>query len=390
MKVTAVRAVALSAPYARPIMDAVHYIPARNALLVLVDTDAGLTGIGEAAAFGAPLCVARVVVEQELAPWIVGEDPLQIERLWQRMYQRAHQHGRRGLVVAGISGLDVALWDLLGKAHGVPLWCLLGAYRDRVPAYASGGFYAPGKGPEALAEEMAGYARRGFRYMKMKVGRNPEVPMNILREMPEPNLAAVTLDEDIRRVEAVRKAVGRDVKIMVDANNAWTAAVATQMARAFEGPGVYWFEEPVPTDDVAGSAEVAAHTPIPVAGYETEQTVYGFRELIARRAVDIVQPDVIWSGGITECRRIAALAYAHGLPCIPHNFSSAVSLAANLHFIASIPNGHLLEFDQNPNPLRDELLAERFEADAQGTVHVPDQPGLGIDLHPDTLERYAV
>lgn len=390
MKVTAIRAVPLSAPYARPIMDAVHYIPARSALLVLVDTDAGLTGIGEAAAFGAPLDVARAVVEQGLAPWIVGEDPLQIERLWQRMFQRAHQHGRRGLLVAGISGLDVALWDLLGKAHGVPLWRLLGAYRDRVPAYASGGFYAPGKGREALAEEMAGYARRGFQYMKMKVGRNPEVPMNILHGMPEPDLGTVTLDEDVRRVEAVRKAVGRDVKVMVDANNAWTAAVAVRMAEAFEALGVYWFEEPVPTDDVAGSAEVAAHTAIPVAGYETEQTVYGFRELILRRAVDIAQPDVIWSGGITECRRIAALAYAHGFPCVPHNFSSAVSLAANLHFIASIPNGHLLEFDQNPNPLRDELLGERFEADAQGFVHLPDRPGLGIALRPNTLDRYAV
>src|SRR5947209_3005954 len=152
------------------------------------------------------------------------------------------------------------------------------------------------------------------------------------------------------------------------------------MMHAMAGDDIYWFEEPVSTDDVTGSAHVAHTLDVPVAGYETETGVYGFRDLIAAGAVDIVQPDVTWSGGITECRRIAALAHAHRLPCIPHVFSSGVSLVANLHFIASLPNGRLLEFDRNPNPLRTELFNEPIEIDRRGVVAVAQRPGLGVPL----------
>jgi L-alanine-DL-glutamate epimerase-like enolase superfamily enzyme len=160
--------------------------------------------------------------------------------------------------------------------------------------------------------------------------------------------------------------------------------------RELERDNIYWFEEPVNTDDVAGSALVAHNLTVPVAGYETEVGVYGFRDLIAAGAVDIVQPDVIWSGGITECRRIAALAMAYRLPCIPHVFSSAVSLVANLHFIASLPNGVLLEFDRNLNPLRTELFEEPIEIDKRGYVALPQRPGLGVTLNMRTVEKYRV
>jgi L-alanine-DL-glutamate epimerase-like enolase superfamily enzyme len=226
--------------------------------------------------------------------------------------------------------------------------------------------------------------------MKMKVGRNPDAMLNPLREMPEPAFAAVALEEDLRRVHAVREAVGPDVKLMVDANNAWTPSTALTMAREMARDRIYWLEEPVSTDDPAGSALVAHNLDVPVAGYETEVGVYGFRDLIAAGAVDIVQPDVTWSGGITECRRIAALAAAHRLPCIPHVFSSGVSLVANLHFVASLPNGWLLEFDRNPNPLRTELLEEPIEIDARGVVAAPQRPGLGVTLNMETVERYRI
>jgi L-alanine-DL-glutamate epimerase-like enolase superfamily enzyme len=176
---------------------------------------------------------------------------------------------------------------------------------------------------------------------------------------------------------------------MVDANNAWDVTTALAAGREFDRLGVHWFEEPVATDDRAGSARLAAALDVPVAGYETESQLSAFRDLVTAGAVDIVQPDVIWAGGITGCRRIAALAYAAGLPCVPHVYSTAVSIAANLHFMASLPNCYLLEFDQNPNALRTELLTEPIEPDADAVVAVPDRPGLGIRLDRTTLGRYA-
>ncbi len=246
-----------------------------------------------------------------------------------------------------------------------------------------------GKDAAALADEIRGYAGSGFRHAKIKVGRTTDTPMNPLTHMEEPGFATVTLAEDLRRVAAVRKAVGDDFRIMVDANNAWTKATALEAGREFERLGVHWFEEPTVTDDRAGSAALAAALDVPIAGYETQTGLAGFRDLIEGRAVDIVQPDVIWTGGITACRRIAALAMASNLPCVPHVFSTAVSLAANLHFIASIPNSYLLELDRNPNALRTELLDRPIEPDERGVVAVPDGPGLGVRLDRETLRRYA-
>jgi L-alanine-DL-glutamate epimerase-like enolase superfamily enzyme len=390
MTITDVVAIALSYPLAQPMADAIHYIPSRLALLVQVHTDEGITGLGEAAAYSAVPSVLAAVVQEELRPILVGEDPFRVERLWQTMYARTHQHGRRGAVLMAMSGVDIALWDIIGQVTRTPLYRLLGAYRDEVRAYASGGFYAEGKGPAELAREMAGYAAAGFTHVKMKVGRNPEAMLNPLPDMPEPGFAACGLEEDIRRVHAVREAIGPDVRLMIDANNAWTPSTALTVMRELERDNIYWLEEPVNTDDVVGSALVAHNLAVPVAGYETEVGVYGFRDLIAAGAVDIVQPDVIWSGGITECRRIAALATAYRLPCIPHVFSSAVSLVANLHFIASLPNGVLLEFDRTPNPLRTELFEEPIEIDRRGYVALPQRPGLGVTLNMHTVEKYRV
>jgi L-alanine-DL-glutamate epimerase-like enolase superfamily enzyme len=175
---------------------------------------------------------------------------------------------------------------------------------------------------------------------------------------------------------------------MVDVNCAWSPAFAIEMGRAMEPHKLYWIEEPVATDDIAGSAMVADALATPVAGYETEVGLDGFRELIARGAVDIVQPDLAWSGGFSECRRIAAFAQAHHRMVAPHAFAGAVLLAASLHFIAAIPNGLVLEFDQNPNGLRDELLKEPIRIDNDGMIRLPERPGLGIELDPAAVERY--
>jgi L-alanine-DL-glutamate epimerase-like enolase superfamily enzyme len=376
-------------PLDEPLSDSIHYMPVRSALLVEIGTDDGRFGIGESAIYGGPASVVAAVIHDELAPRILGQDATKPEWLWQIMTGRSHQHGDGGVLPAAISGLDIALWDIMGQKAGLPLYRLLGGYRDEVPAYASGGFYAEGKDVGALADEARGYVQKGFRHVKIKVGRTTDTPMNPLVHMEAPDFATVTFAEDLGRVGAVREAVGDDVHIMVDANNSWTKPTALEAGRKFERLGIHWFEEPVATDDRRGSSELAAALGVPIAGYETRTGLAGFRDLIADGAVDIVQPDVIWSGGITACRRIAALALAAGLPCVPHVFSTAISLVANLHFIASLPNSYLLEFDQNPNALRTELLCEPIRPDKRGIVTVPDGPGLGVRLDHETVRRYA-
>lgn len=388
-KIASITTYPVSYPLDAPLADAIHYVSARPALLLEMTTDDGRVGIGESAVYGGPASVMETMIHDELAPRLLGQDPTKPEWLWQVMMGRSHQHGDGGVLPAAVSGLDVAMWDLMGQSAGLPLYKLLGGYRDELPAYASAGFYAEGKDADQLADEARGYVEAGFRHVKIKVGRTTDTPMNPLVHMEAPDFATVTFAEDLRRVGAVRKAVGDDVHVMVDANNAWTKPTALEAGREFERLGIHWFEEPVPTDDREGSAALAAALGVPIAGYESRTGLRGFKDLIADRAVDIVQPDVIWSGGVTVCRRIAALAMVAGVPCVPHVFSTAVSLVANLHFIASIPNSYLLEFDQNPNALRTELLDCPVEPDERGVVAVPHGPGLGVHLDRETLRRYG-
>jgi L-alanine-DL-glutamate epimerase-like enolase superfamily enzyme len=380
---------AVDYPLDAPMADAVHYIPSRTALLVEVTTEAGRVGIGESAIYGGSPGTTEALIHDVLAPRVLGEDPTRPEYLWARMFWPSHQLGNGGALVMALSGIDIAVWDITAQIAGLPLYRLLGGFRDAVPAYASAGFYFEGKGPKEVAEEFRGYVDRGFRHAKMKVGRTPDTPLNPLLQMVRPDFATVSLEEDLERVRAVRAAVGDDFSLAVDANNAWTHDVALRAGREFDRLGIAWFEEPVLTDDRAGSAALAAALDTPVSGYETESLVSGFRDLVNARAVDIVQPDVIWTGGITACRRVAALASAAGLACVPHVYSSAASLVSNLHFIASIPNSHLLEFDQNPNLLRTELLTRPVEPDAHAVVHMSEEPGLGTGFDRDTLQRWA-
>ncbi|MGH7092216.1 MAG: mandelate racemase/muconate lactonizing enzyme family protein, partial [Stellaceae bacterium] len=195
---------------------------------------------------------------------------------------------------------------------------------------------------------------------------------------------------DIARVAAVRKALGPQAKLMVDVNCAWSPDFAIRMGRELDPYNLYWIEEPVATDDIDGSARVADALATPIAGYETETGLYGFRELVTRGAVDIVQLDVAWSGGFSEGKRIAAFAQAHHRMVAPHAFAGAVLLVASLHYAAAIPNALALEWDQNPNGLRDELLQERLSLESDGTVRLPERPGLGITLDRNAVDKYRV
>jgi D-arabinonate dehydratase len=387
MKITAIRTIPVACTVDPPYASAAGVQSRRGALLVEVETDAGIVGIGEAGLGGG---ATAAVIDKVLMPLLIGEDPLLIEALWQKMFARTRQFGRRGVVLHAISGLDIALWDIAGKAAQLPLYRLLGGARDRVEAYASGGFYQEGKSAASLAKEAADYRARGFKGMKMKVGRNPSTQTHLRQLIGQTSFCEVDPAEDIRRVAAVREALGPDLKLMVDANCAWSPAFAIEMGRAMEPYNLYWIEEPVATDDIEGSVEVARALHTPIAGYETENGLYGFRELIGRGAVDIVQLDLAWSGGFSECRRIAAYAGAHHRMVAPHAFAGAVLLLASLHFAAAIPNGLSLEWDQNPNAIRDELLTERLRLEADGTVRPPERPGLGIELDRAAVERYRI
>ncbi|HEV2109695.1 MAG TPA: mandelate racemase/muconate lactonizing enzyme family protein [Thermomicrobiales bacterium] len=390
VRITDVTTIKLRYEMPVPMADAIHFMPERPALLVQVHTDQGITGLGEAATYGGFLESTEAIVLGELRQILLGEDPFRVERLWAMMATRGQQRGRSGMLMMAISGVDIALWDIIGQTTKTPLYKLLGGYRDTLTAYASAGFYAAEKSTRALAEEVGGYAAQGFKHVKIKVGRNPEVLTNPLHDMPAQDYATATLEEDVERVRLAREAVGPGVGLAIDVNNAWTPSIALQFMREVESFKISWLEEPVATDDVEGSAMVAHQLATPVAGYETETGLPGFRHLIERRAVDIVQPDVIWTGGITECRKVAAVAQAHGLPVVPHVFSSAVSSIANAHFIASLPNAGLLEFDQNPNPLRTDLFEEPIVVASDGTVKLSDRPGLGIRLNQETVERYRI
>lgn len=362
------------------------WIRDRSSLLVRIGTDAGVEGWGEGGQTGPPE-LTRVVVEHALAPLLIGEDPFASTMLWERMYDVTRDYGQKGVVIGAISGVDIALWDLKGRALQVPVYALLGGpFRDRVLPYATGMYYKRGRDRadqiRILQEEARGYAAQGFSAVKMKIGFFPP-------------------REDIALVAAIREAIGADVRLAVDANHAYNAYTAIEVGRAIEPYRIAWFEEPVPPEDLQGYLQVKARLSIPISGGEVEYTSFGARELIARRAVDIIQPDTCGCGGLTECWRIAALARAYGVQYFPHVWGSAVGLAASLHLLASLPpcpptgnpfpsyQDPLLEFDRNPSPLRDELSREPIRLE-EGFVRVPRGPGLGITIDPEVLERYRV
>jgi D-galactarolactone cycloisomerase len=349
----------------------------KGALIVKIETDEGVDGWGEC--YG-PASVAKTVVDSLFKPQVVGKDPFDIEVIWEHLYNRIKDYGLSGMTISGVSGIDIALWDIMGKAVQKPIHKLMGGcFREKVQAYATGLYFKNmDRVTEEAVEEAKGYVDQGFRAVKMKIGLG-------------------SLKKDLDRIAAVKAAIGSDVQLMVDANHCYNVPTAISLGRELEKMGIYWFEEPISPEDIEGYVEVSRALDIAIAGGENDSTRFGFRELITRRAMDIIQPDVCAAGGLTECKKIAAMAGAHWIQCIPHAWGSVIGIAATLHFLASLPDcppclvpiPPMLEYEQTFNPFRDELSNVSI-SHSHGIVDVPTDPGLGIAINERIIEKYRV
>ena len=389
MKITAVKAIGLR--WECPVMsDAMSVCKARQALWVKVETDSGIYGIGEAFCYGSPLIIARHIVEDQLAPAIIGENPENIQWLWQKMYWKNVPNGRTGLVMGCISGIDIALWDILGKIAGLSISKLLGRHSDRIPAYASGGFYAPGKNIDGLKQETEKYLEKGYKDIKIKIGRNPKLEGNAVNYTGNTDFS-VAYEEDIRRIEAVRRLMGNKGRLAADINAACPANAVLSAARDFKEAGLNWLEEPILFEDEEGLKQIREKlSPILLMGYETVQGCQNFTRLMKADVMDIVQPDIGWSGGISELKKIGLAAEGFSKPVSLHSFGSCVHFAASLQLSACLPNVEAMESEENENFLKTGVLKTPFEYDKHMNFYVPDLPGLGIEINWDKAEPLRV
>ena len=352
----------------------------QDAAIIEIETDEGIHGIGEADS--SPAVVEAIVNAPEshdkssgLAEVIQGRDPFDVEVLWNEMFERSYFYGRKGAAITAISGIDMALWDIMGKATGKPIHKLLGgAHRDRVRAYASTLF------PEdpTDTEEMRSRAKyvRENKYTAVKFGWGG---------------FGADHETDVGLLETARDTLGPQFDIMVDAGFAWghdiKAAIkeTTLLDQSFD---LFWMEEPIFADNIEGYDKIASNSLTRIVGGEEEYTIHGFRDLIYRGNVDGVQPDVARSGGFTHLNKIAALAQEAGIPFLPHGYSTDIIVAANLHLCAANQNAPLLEYCIEDSPLRWDLVEEDLLVDGDGYVAVPEAPGLGITIDWDVVETY--
>jgi D-galactarolactone cycloisomerase len=373
MRIESVRGVPLLATLEVPQRTGVATYTKLGIALVEVRTDTGLLGYGECLARYSPRIWAAIV-DDLLAPLVVGEDPFDTERLWERMFRdlRSFSGHSRGMLVEAIAGVDTALWDIKGKAAGLPLHVLLGgATRTTLSAYASSIMQ---QALPAMEAEAASLIQRGFRALKVKVGAG--------------------VAQDVKTIRAIRRVVGDGIDLMLDANGAYRAPEAIDLAHRVADLRITWLEEPVVADDLEGYERIRAATAIPLAAGEAEFTRFGARDLLARKVIDVVQPDVARAGGVSETRKIADLAAAHHVAYAPHvGFSGAVCVAATLHLAAAATNFLTYECIHTANPLRERLAVSPVGGPDQlvdGQIPIPTGPGLGIEIDPDVLSRYAV
>lgn len=331
-------------------------------VLVEVSTDEGITGYGEAVPFTHGTISA--FIEQQLKPLLVGKNPMYVEGLWDVMYRQRFGHGIKGISIYALSAVEVALWDIIGKARNLPIYEMIGGLcRDKIKAYASLMTY---RKPEDVAEISLRWVEEGYKAVKIHQGAS----------------------NAIESVKAVRDAVGDDIKIMLDVNGAWNAQEAIKKAKELERYNLLWLEEPIwPVDDYDGLARLRDKTDILIAGGENEFTHYGFRELITRHAVDIIQPDVIMTGGILACRKIFALAEAWNLQIATHSFFYGPGIPASIHLNLSNMKSEWVEI--NAVPLETYFIKPAFRPE-KGYVSVPDNPGLGIEIDEEVISKYAL
>ena len=350
--------------------------------LVAITADNGLMGFGEAkAAVGSSGVCASIVtcVEKELKPILLGKDPRNINELWERMYNGVRDHyaidrgrvfpilGNRGLTISAMSGVDMALWDLLGKSLGVPVVQLLGgAIRPSMEVYASGGWADADK----IGQQLKSYTDKGFQAVKMRVG--------VMDDTPE---------YSIKRVKAAREALGNDVKIMADAHGTFSVSEAKRFCKGVEESNLYWFEEPISPDNKKGTAEVKNYTHIPIAAGESEFTRFDIRDLVDLRAVDVIQPDSAIIGGITEAWKVSALAASYQLELAPHCWGSAFSFMAGVNLAFASPSSAIIEFSLGGNPMMYDLVDEKIEV-KNGRIDCPQAPGLGLTVNWDFVKDH--
>lgn len=378
MKITAIHVHVLEAPIEARFAFSQNWVDRRVGLVVEIETDAGITGWGDG--YGPPWALATVI-EKYYAPRLIGRSPLAGDAIWEELYNGLRDHGQRGVPIQALSAVDIALWDLRGKHFGAPVHELMGGpVRTSVRAYATGLYRRSDDRAEnhrLLADEAKGYLDTGFTAMKTKVGFG--------------------FGDDIALVEMLRETIGSDIELFVDANHGCDRVQAARLARAMEHLDIGWFEEPVEPEDIEGYAELRTRTSIPIAGGECSFTRHDFRRILEARAMDVIQPDTASCGGLTEAKRIADMAWTHGTRYNPHVWGTGIGLAAAMQLLAVLPTttpafgAHhpLLEYDSTPHPFRQGLLAAPIRVE-HGVAHVPDGPGLGIEIRHDVLERWRV
>lgn len=348
---------------------------------VRVETDEGITGWGECCTggeYGEAAEAVEVLIRKGFVRRLKGEDPTEYRKIWERLYQDTVWFGRRGLVIFALSGLDTALVDVAAKAKGISVSKLLGGpFVEFVPLYASLLFDMDD--PEATAKKGLEYVRNGYHGVKYGWGMVPD------------RAFGMNPDKDEEILSAIRKTIGTDVKLMVDVGRyvTWNADHAIQMANRFRKYDPYWLEEPLPQDDIDGYVKLTNAVETTIAAGECLYTAYDFFDIIRRHALDLVQPDVSKVGGISEAKRIVDFADKNKIRWVPHNWSTAINTAASLHLAASSPTGFLLEFKQEPNPLVSQIVKQPFRIN-QGAMKVPDEPGLGIEIDLDAIEKYRL
>ena len=364
-----------------------QYYQKRTGHLVEVVTDEGITGWGECFGPGNVAIANKVIVERVIQPMILGEDPLNRDVLWHKVYNLLRDHGQKGMPIQALSGVDIALWDILGKVTGLSISRLIGGrFREHVPVYGYGMMLRRENLPalmDRFEDEAAAIKSSGFVATKMKVGLGPK--------------------QDVQLAESVRRGVGGDFPFMVDANHCYTVDQALYVGRALEELDTYWFEEPVAPEDLDGYRELRSQLKINIAGGEAEFTRWGWRNLLEKHCLDIAQPEVCALGGISEYLRVLALAQAHFTQVINHVWGSAVAIATNLQLLAVIPplpggihpQEPMLEFDTTDNKFRDDLLTEPLNIQRQvakngGYVPIPDVPGHGAEPNREFLEHFAL
>lgn len=365
-RISAVRARSISVPLDKATSLSSRRVVERHYGVVEIEAD-GHKGIGFCYVGSGGGLLFTEAVRALLAPVLLGEDPYRVEGLWAAMYQEALLQGRAGTVLRAISALDTALWDRNARAARLPLYKFLGAVRDSVPAYASGGYYVDGKSAQHLAEEMGAYVDEGYEAVKMKVGR-------------------LDLTAEEERIAAVRERIGPDTILMLDANNAWSdLPTALRFARMYERYDPYFLEEPFSPDDIDNHARLARQVAMPIATGEIEVGRWRFMELMSKGGAAILQTDACVCGGISEFRRIAATATSFGLTLCPHWFHDL-----HAHLVAATPNARYVEFFADDQILNFRRLVDRQLTVRDGMIDLPQRPGLGFDFDAAALDRYAM